>query len=152
MFLTCGGLMNNQANIPFAVRACGLQGCYKPGAGSDIPMRKLAHLHSPLSSAGPILHPAGSKSPVQRDAVGEARDFRGQLHGTGSRPLPKPATHFLPVVDCSRLEGCGHLTGSRDVPREGREVLTLISAKSLLKSLCPPAHAYTPTPTHPSKS
>lgn len=39
-------------------------------------MRKLAHLHSPLSSSGPIQHPAGSKSPVQRDAVGEARDFR----------------------------------------------------------------------------
>lgn len=32
LFLTCGRLMNNHENISLAVRACGLHGCYKPGA------------------------------------------------------------------------------------------------------------------------
>lgn len=124
--------MNNHGNISFAVRACGLHRCYKPGAGNVAP---------PTSSISPVLvwsHSASSwKSPVQMDK--RHAGVGPETSGTAPRSRKQTSTQAChPLPPCSRVEGCGHLPGKRDGPREGRKVLdshfSQVSSKVLLHS------------------
>lgn len=133
--------MNNHGNISFAVRACGLHRCYRPGARNVVPPASPSESCPDRSSISPILfwsHSASSwKSPVQMDKThaGEGPE----TSGTAPRSRKQTSTQAChPLPPCSRVEGCGHLTGNRDGPREGRKVLdshfSQVSSKVLLHS------------------
>lgn len=119
------------------------------------PHPKAACSHSPLPF--PSLVPLGIQLEVPNPegrgrCWGRDQRLQGQLHGAGSRPLSKPATHFLYVLsDCSRLEGCGHLM--RELPcAHGRQQSannTLMSAKSVLRAF--PHHSSRGGHTHLGK-
>lgn len=79
LFLTRGGLMNNHGNISFAVRACGLHRCYKPGAGSvalpTSPSESCPFINLPFPRLVPFCIQLEVQSRWIRDMWGVARDF-----------------------------------------------------------------------------